>query len=414
MNARSKLIFITRVVLWGLAAAIFYSAMMSFISGWYYPNNTFLFNPVCKFSDFFDPLRAMKNGFAPYSNPNFLMPHFPFAMFIEYLFTFIPRDLSFLLFSTIFVTYYLFSAYYFLKGHVERRYLKWHLPALLLLSYPFLFLIDRANFEALVYVFISLFVYFQYIDRRPNLALILLASAIAMKLFPAIFLLLFIADRDYKGLIKTVVLTVVLTLATLAAAMGGMAENWVLFNASLSKYFELYALGTSKHCFGLAFGHSLFGVLRLFFAVFHPETYTASIKGILPFYNVFVAAYALVISAYVVLVEKILWKRIAILVFTFNLLPYVSADYKLIHLLVPVLLFIKAPDTGNSKLYCLLFGLLLVPKAFYRFPGIISDSGFSDITLSIVLNPVLMLAASALIVTQGISAWHKGASEAAV
>ncbi|MFH1620276.1 MAG: hypothetical protein ABIG11_10310, partial [bacterium] len=251
------------------------------------------------------------------------------------------------------------------------------------------------------YVFITLFIYFYYFAKRPNLAVFSLASAIAMKVFPAMLLVLFIRERDYKNLLKTALLSVVLTLGALALAKGGMRENWSFFSVMQAKYFTQYILGTSTACCGLAFGHSIFGILRLLCAHYSPQSYAAHIGTLLPVYNIFVAVYALVISAYVIFYERALWKQVALLVLTFNLLPYVSADYKLIHLFIPVLLFIKAPDTGNSRSYCVLFALMLIPKSIYQFKGLISDSGYADISSSIILNPLLMLLISALIIWEG-------------
>ena len=52
----------------------------------------------------------------------------------------------------------------------------------------------------------------------------------------------------------------------------------------------------------------------------------------------------LFIAAYVVLVEKEFWKKVAILVVAMLLLPHVSADYKLIHIFLPLFLFINISE----------------------------------------------------------------------
>ncbi len=404
MKPGEKLDLILKIVLWGLAAAVVYVLGSVLFHGNVYPHNTFLFTGADRFMDFFNTRHALKAGFAPYSNPDYLMPHFPFAMFLEYMFTFLPRDLSFTLFMAGFTAYYLWGARYLLSGDLQGTDLKFRLPAMLLLCYPLLFLLDRANFETFVYIFLSLFIYLYYQARSRTLASLSLAAAIAMKLFPAIFLLIFLAERDFRSLAKTAFFSVLLTVGALAVATGGIAENWAMFSQAQSKYFTLYILGTPDKCCGLAFGHSFFGVLRLAVASFAPENYGQLMRLSVTPYNALVLLYAGAVAVYVVFLEKTLWRRTAMLVFAFNLLPYVSADYKLIHLLIPVLLFIKAEDKVRAKTYCVLFGLMLIPKAFYRFGGILSDSGAADVSLSVVLTPLLMLGASVLLAADAIKA----------
>lgn len=397
-----KLRIISLLVISGLLAAIVYCVVSSLLWGNSYPNNTFLFSPADRFGDFYQPMRALRGGFAPYSNPNFLMPHFPFAMLLEYFFSFAPRDLSLSVYLFIVVSSYLYLGFSVLRDEVRDREFKLRLLAVMLLSYPFIFLIDRANFESFVYLFNFLFVYFYFLKPKRGLAYFALAAAISMKLFPAIFLLLVLSERDWHGLIVTIGEVLALTLLALALAHGGIVENLAQFGASQSRYFSGYIIGTLKMCYGAAFGHSVFGALRLIVALFDGQGYVRTLQSMLPLYNFFVLVYAAFISGYVLFVERVLWRKVALLVFAFNLLPYVSADYKLIHLVIPILLFVKSDDSSSSTLYSVLFGLMLIPKAYYRFAGIFSDSGFQDVSLPVIISPLLMLAVTGLIVAEGL------------
>jgi hypothetical protein len=78
------------------------------------------------------------------------------------------------------------------------------------------------------------------------------------------------------------------------------------------------------------------------------------------------------------------------------LLPEVTFDYKLIHLLVPAVLFISTSPgkAGEDRLYMWLFGLLFIPKAY-------APIGY-ETTIGVLLNPLLMTAMMGTIVWRGI------------
>jgi hypothetical protein len=99
-----------------------------------------------------------------------------------------------------------------------------------------------------------------------------------------------------------------------------------------------------------------------------------------------------------------MWKQVALLIFSFNLLPYISADYKLIHIFIPMLLFINCEKESKFRLLsAILFGLLLIPKAYYHFSGIVSaESGAPDISISIIINPLIMLIFTIAIMYEGL------------
>jgi hypothetical protein len=73
---------------------------------------------------------------------------------------------------------------------------------------------------------------------------------------------------------------------------------------------------------------------------------------------------------------------VALLTFTMLVFPQVSFDYKLLHLLLPVGLFLAAPTGQRDTFYAVCLGLLLVPKAY----GWLTH----DVSVSVLLNPLLM------------------------
>ena len=54
-----------------------------------------------------------------------------------------------------------------------------------------------------------------------------------------------------------------------------------------------------------------------------------------------------------------------------------------------------------------MFSLLLIPKDYYMFSKIISDSGTKDISIAVVLNILIMLVMMAVIIKDGLVKRYK-------
>jgi hypothetical protein len=89
------------------------------------------------------------------------------------------------------------------------------------------------------------------------------------------------------------------------------------------------------------------------------------------------------------------WKKVLLLVVAMNLLPQVSADYKMLHIFVPLFLFVNQDLPEKSDLlYAILFGLLLIPKDYARL-GLHPEA-----STSVLLTPVIMLFAAIAVVVE--------------
>jgi putative copper resistance protein D len=104
------------------------------------------------------------------------------------------------LFLAIFVAGMIFFCAQFLRTENRIDYVR-NVFVFAFLTYPFLFNIDRSNFECLLFVHQALFIYF-YTRKKYLLSSIFLSFAVAMKAYPVIFLLLFIADKKFKEAFK--------------------------------------------------------------------------------------------------------------------------------------------------------------------------------------------------------------------
>ena len=110
----------------------------------------------------------------------------------------------------------------------------------------------------------------------------------------------------------------------------------------------------------------------------------------------------ILLSGYVLFIEKELWKKVMILVASALLFPHASADFKLIYIFIPMFMFINVDKKSRFDLfYIIMFGLLLIPKDYYIFPKIISDSRYSDISIAVILNILILVLMVVMIVIDG-------------
>jgi Glycosyltransferase family 87 len=255
---------------------------------------------------------------------------------------------------------------------------------LVVLSYPVIFALDRTNLELLLFVFVAGFFYFLYVRESPWLAALLLAAAIAFKLYPATLLLLLLAERRYKPFALTIVLAVALTaigLVALGVVSGhSVGEVWRMSTSEKDVYQTSMVLGSG----GLQHGHTLWGLLRL--PGFLSDATIAAWKT-----TVYEAVAALIfayLAFHVIFRETERWKRVLLSLVPAVLLPFVSADYTLIYMYFPLVFFLNASRvTRWDYLYIALFGTLLIPVDYYYLA--LSADGVS---ISVIVYPLALLA----------------------
>ena len=264
------------------------------------------------------------------------------------------------------------------------------------LTYPFLVAVDRANPEMLVFIFLAAF-YGWYATPRHYLGLVALAAAIAMKAFPGVYLVLLWCDRRWKDSILVGVLAVGLNLVSAAVLPGGFAPNinkWLF--QSTADYQSNMAVGDA----GLMFGSSLWGVMKVGLAsllpIIHRDVPHVLSRLQLPYLLGAFVLFGLLI-AYMFFREKVTWKKVTLLAFAMILLPYVSADYRLLHVVFPLFMFINSEERGRfAKFYAVMFALLLIPKGYVHLPHV------KEATIQIILNPLIMASMSLAIIWEGL------------
>ena len=352
-----------------------------------YPLNTYLFRANDNFMDFYNNLNYASHFM---SGKKDVIAYSPFAQTVMGALSAFPVRLALVLAMTAFMVTVGMLVWRFLVDDL-RQSLALRLAVAFILTamtYPVLFTLDRGNEEAFVFIALAWFAYLYFVEHS-RWAGVLLGMAIAYKMYPGVLVVLFVADRRWKDLLITGVTTLGLTAAGtfLLGALSGYGPVLVLrywFNTLFVGH-----VGYSGTLEAAQHGHSIWGaVVTLMGRLQGGEPVGLSTRA-----YVIVALLSFVaLSAYVVFAERSDWKRVTLLVIAMLILPLESHDYTLIHLLIPIALFVNSVRGRLDMVYAVLFGLLLIPLDYYIVINEVSSAAF--------IYPAALLAIVAMIVGQ--------------
>lgn len=322
-----------------------------------YPTNTVFLEPVARFTDW----TLVAPRVSHYGEPGMLTRadlglHFPYPLPSLYFYLLFIRlfphpTLAFLLFAlSTFVTVTLtFWVYLYRRTRASNLALSavW---ITLLLGFPAQFMLDRANIEVSLWLLIAAGLT-SFVQRRNYLAAFFFAVAACMKLYPAIFFLLFIPRRQYKAASLGACLTAIFTLAAFAATGPSIPAAFHDMSGG-AEYFHVLIM--TAHYGILRFDHSVFGLEKqiLFRWLLHTNPALWNSPVLTPkSLRVYSILAPLVFAAiYLFRLRRLpLLNQFCTLTLCALTLPYVSNDYTLIHLYLvfAVLLtyFIKEADS---------------------------------------------------------------------
>jgi hypothetical protein len=424
---RKSIIYLAGIIVIGMISALI--SHFYIMAEYPYPFNTFLGPHIARFTDLINMCRISAN-LNPYRLEG---SYLPFSYVIVYFFSIMKESHTvFILFIFAAIFSYRYSKA--ILGEYARE--KTFLPYVIVLSwftYPFIFALDRANIELIVFAFIALGIFWFYKGRYLPSA-IFIACAAAMKIFPIVFIIIFAKEGKYKHVLISIVSFLLLSVVSLlmfddsiTTNIGRMFANqkeysrWsiegigttdIKYNIAVNNpdadkigkevkltshfpgigisYMSYYGVTTQNKTYGgLGHGHSLFGVVRLIHILSGNDSDEA-MKRSASIYLISVCTICFLILMYIMFIERERWRILTLLVVIIDLLPFVSADYKLIHMLIPILFFLKDNTSRVRPLYLWLFGLLLIPKSYYYFSNVYTDSNFSDVSVAVFINAVIL------------------------
>lgn len=397
MEKDKKTSFIAAIILTGFVASVFFHYFKGAYLGMPYPHNTFLFIPKDRFMDYFNLLDWNKD-LNPYLR-GVATAQYPLLNLLSFILSMINHNVSFLIYNAVVISGFVYiNSIYLVSKEKLQLYICTFIVSLL--TYPFLFTIDRGNFEILLCIFLLLFMYF-YQKEKYITSTIFLSCAIAMKLFPVVMLALFIADKKYKETALTILWTLLLSLICLAIFKGGLYENvmYLLQGGNLANNSNIATFVGNNNL--VQRGVTLFTFFKASFCQLGLINNIDMIK-FLKFYKIIMIVNFLFLFLYIMLVERELWKKVALLVFAMLLFPHISADYKLIHVFIPLFIFINAEaDKKYDIFYTIMFSFLLIPKDYVFLNRVFSDSGTYDISIGVLINPLIMMVMMAVIILTG-------------
>jgi len=341
-----------------------------------YPYDWPFFIPKERFGDFW----IYERKFAFFHQTAFFSSGFPFSypapMAILYRVFFLLGDTADLSFFLAFVCLaFIVPAVFFGRTLVKRglspRAAAKFVAVVLLLSWPVWLLFDRANVEIFVWVALAIGTW-AFAREKEWTAAAMFGLAASLKLFPFVYLALFLTRRGYKKLLFGVLTFLVLTVGSLAVLGPTVAEA----NRGISnglKYFDVNYVGTFKpEETGL--DHSLFGFCKV---IHRAVTGNNQPEVLQRMSNIYLPAMALCgFLLYVLFIRKLPWinQLLALTIASILLTPF-SGDGTLIHLYYPFaiccLLALDAWKTQQTipglRSVFLCFAYLLSTESFFVF-----------------------------------------------
>lgn len=394
MEKSQKVTLLATIIIAGFALAVIFHYALGFYAHLEYPFNTFLFKSSDVFGDF-TGMMPLVTDLAPFKAANLWVNYFPLAYIFLFPFSLIKNPLiAYLIFLSIFWAYWIHTNVKNFKCENLNPLLNFqNIFILSFLSYPYLVILDRGNFDLILFVLMSAFV-FSVKSKKYLKSASLLAVVNAIKPFYLIFLALFLFQKKYKEFFLSLIISFLLIIGSFMVLHGSFWDQITVFITNLMLFKQRFVFNIES---GLSNDSSLFMSLK--YIVFHilalPSSY---INTFVKFYNALNIIMTLIILFFT-WKEKVFWKRISLLTFYSILAPYVAFDYKLIFLFIPIGLFVQAKEkTKFDLIYTILFALLLIPKRFILVwnPGNI----FKWFSLSLVANPLIMLIFIGLIISE--------------
>lgn len=395
MDKSEKVLILSSIILVGFVVAVFFHYILGFYLGLGHFFNTFLSAPETFYADFWGPLSHLK-GMNPYSPPADWQNYFPLSFVFIYPLVFIKNTFfAYLIMLSVFLAFFIWANIKYLScadfGKIQNFK---NIFIITFLSYPFLYLMDRGNLDMLIFIFMAAFALL-FKAEKYKLSAVFLAVANAMKPFPFLFLILFLAKKRYKEFFLSLALTIFFIILGFMFFKGSVLSQFNILVQSWQNMTHGYVYLNDKSL-GMINGSSLFSLLKLIFChlTINPIIPTDVLFNSYKIFSIFATVGLLMI----VLKEKSYWKQLCLLTFYMILVPTVVYDYKLIFLFIPLWLYVNEKDKSRFDLiYTVIFGLLFLPKYLIipEFLWGIDNQGFS---ISLILNPVIMILFIGLII----------------
>ena len=395
-----KITLLVFIIVVGFSAATVYHYIMGHYLGKPWPLNSFLYLPQSRFFDFtlvvrqsatLDPFVKDIGGFAGA----------PFPQLVGYLFSLVhPVILRFVVFFGSFLVVLILMVKHYLYGLKSRLTLQQMLPisAIVFLTYPVLFAVDRGNFDLIVCALLLLFA-FLYMRQQYKASAVFLSLAIATKPYAAILVMIFVFNKKYREALLALCGAVLLSVFSLSLFKDGLFVEACKYLKALSGMASYLSAGGQQSYTSDLFG-SLTALVRFVGDALNIDrSGTTMYLPAHPVASICYAVLAVTVSLYFMIYlwnrAQPSWKIMAVLTILLILLPYNSGDYRLTYLFAPMLMYMSVAERTRRDVWIVvLWGLLLVPKNYYLLHLAPSHYYSFEVyqTVGMVINPLLLIA----------------------
>lgn len=399
MNKSEKVTLLSIIIVVGFVFAVIYHYILGGYMGLGFPDKSFLFYSPTVGEDFIGMLYVIRD-LNPYDHMDSWINYFPLAYLTIYPLTFIKNVMaSYLMCLFLFLSFFWGMNFKCLSCLNLTKIENFrNIFIFTFMSYPFLMVADRGNFDMFLFILFAAFIY-SFKSEKYLLAAILIAIENACKPFSILFLFLFLFKKKYKEFFVSLILTAFLVLGGFLVTKGHFFDQINTFLLNLIDFKKHYILSNYDNNYGMFGSSSLFMALKLLLTrtTHTPIIQPALLAEAYKYLNLFIS----VVILFFTFKEKIFWKQISLLTLQMLLLPYLTNDYKFIFLFAPIWLFLNSETKSKYDLiYTIFFGLLLIPKSMLI---IMPVSGIEYYySLSLIINPIIMISFLGLMIFEQI------------
>jgi hypothetical protein len=218
-------------------------------------------------------------------------------------------------------------------------------------SYAFFFEFEQANIEIVIWVMVAVGVW-TFLRGRGYSSATCFGIAGSMKIFPLVFVGLFVARRQYRQVFTAFLACGISTILSLWLVCPNLAASWRGTKDGISSFRKEYMLMFDQ----VGFDHSIFGLSKQVLLLVHHLQFPGLPSSPAPLVPMLAIYLPTVAVLGVLLYFLFIWKlpvinQVVCLTVASILLPPVSYDYTLMHLYIPwAMLVLFAVDSGRQRI----------------------------------------------------------------
>jgi len=288
--------------------------------------------------------------------------------------------------------------------------------AFLYLSYPMWMVIDRANNEIYIALFLGLSLVF-ISQCRYGIGLAWLLPGICFKMYPAVLLVLFLRRGKLRWIVLAAAGFLLITWGSYASFSGPISKDLELEQQAISIVYDKFIIGN----WGMGGSATPWNGWKFILEWVNyqgdgsPQSIEINRISLIPVFksqlvvfNVCCMLGAVAVTLYACFVEKEFLRRVVVLLLYLVMAGPYGGEYKLLHVITALMAMLLLRTRRPCDLAIIvLLAFTLIPKKEMLLPFAgVTDGGAKDVSVAILLNPLAMLTVIALLVRDSFRQWN--------